>query len=1823
MLQLKESAVAVSDALNQMLAARKVNRNNGANSGGTSSVMEAMKSFYDQIDIKSLPKAVKHELEFLDSGRDDYALYYMLSEVMGINYYVNGGIQNIIYAATSPGFDLQTNVAQQQQRLFSSVRSEVKQEIADGLEDDDETQADHVLWSTAQSLISGSNRYVIHETDDGFDVEFTPGNSGGPQLKTLMNACGRYPSIGDATYLDSTIERQRVAWANREQYFAQVDRYVEALLANISRLVGTDVSKISSKVSKRVPLTTDFSSLFSHNGVDLPLEERMMPRTGVSEDYSHYADHWELSIQVFPVQGSRNDLKFNVSKLSTVQIMVMPVLRISKGAACYLTQTPLDKEPSLSALHTWLGYFSQDLTEYKGKVPDYVTPISANFGFTKKKEALGIRAPNTRADSESGIFVNFEGRYTFCPATDEVDSEVVIEYERALERALRMASELGEPLDLSREGLKNTHGPDFQAFVELKYEVLGFSSSPLISNWDLNVAAAIDPDDPTRLDTFNMEGGCKPNILSVRECLMSSVQDGFSLMLSNVRDIEGLSPDPETFIRSSMLRELPLIRYLGRLFGYLRSLNAIRPLNDYLKIAARDLKMPDGAKEGDFEYGLYNRFGSRLMSADCLSFGIENLDEGSRTGLQHDMRDYFAGNLVSENDAKHKDLIETGELFERFVKLWTQLIEISSSPYSLDYDKRKWREANPEADDADFDIAEDAVYHVQTFSSTESALWHILKFNNYIVGRAFTMLCRDLFQTLRSPKNAIFGHTPGGKPVINGIVYLPTFRQICEEVAPFLALVSHYLPKSISILQEAAKEYEKLQFDPTVSVSPVPGAHDEFSTFGHQYRALQIGEKQPRVIFYDIAPGGGKTITGLSDILINMSKGDVKRPLIVAPNDLLKNWMCDLNSKITYNGYNCIPITTQTISRWGEEKITQMVKEAPPNTIFLTDLKFAAIHTRKLTLQLGTIQKEVYANMEYLKQFGFDMIVIDECHLLKNATGPQGGSVQSRLFAQLTLDPSVKFVRMASGTLIPNDLDDIIGEARMVDPSIFRTHRDFLATYLSDDSVTGWKPEAAARIRRRLGNFVAVSRAKRKDWAYALPVPQETDPFGWAVEMDPDFAKVYQYVLHRMLGEIENNPELKQKLKKAEDKENREGEDYSEEDDEDSSVGLLDVYISRLEQFLSAPEEDPENGWEGLDFSKLQTPKMPRIIKLLDEHFADRKRNPGKVLIFVRHKSSMRGIFHRLPEKYQKMALMYDASMKESEQEFLSNEDVQIMVCVEQSINTGKNLQIASRLIRAELPWSPGDVDQGMSRVFRPDVGNKFGRFFVDLDWIVVNGTLEVPKAGRLISKIVNVTKFNEWGSANPAYQNLPSLTQLTMNLSKLRDPHKKIDDFNQIKPYLSVYRGLQAAVMQELVTERAKYFDAEGNMLKNPFIKMAGGPKLEGAKDLAFTPLVSNLEVVNDHYDDGLMLFTDWINLDENKHYRDDPSLLTEDMVFCYTDFGYGYIDRVPNVRAKDFSISLKYSYGKSAGSPASLTYVATRVKQTRKKTPQVMRYLQGGFDPTESNKLYVVPADGGPLQPLGQAETNPKIKTSPKPVFAEPPKPPVAPATPKPPKPAVAPVFEEVEDDDFVPENTGEDDQLYAYANVFNGMLSLSFNAKDPDIAEILGELNFKTKGQYVGIRVKNAVEYDKAIAFVQKRIAINSKTLPEIEAYRHQFTSGKDKVFDGMFNPNVKNFMVLKSKPSANEESVKLYPLVHNQELWLVFDAKTNPLAVERLKGKKPLGVNSRFTLFEPMLVGFFNSKKELMEVATAINREIAIINFAEMKEDLKELQVRAKR
>jgi hypothetical protein len=612
----------------------------------------------------------------------------------------------------------------------------------------------------------------------------------------------------------------------------------------------------------------------------------------------------------------------------------------------------------------------------------------------------------------------------------------------------------------------------------------------------------------------------------------------------------------------------------------------------------------------------------------------------------------------------------------------------------------------------------------------------------------------------------------------------------------------------------------------------------------HQWRVLNRMRHTPNFALWPIGVGGGKTYCTIYDILSNYVSGRNAPYLILCPNSLVSQYVTDINY-ITEGRVNVIPIETHVIKRNGYQRLQKLFEVAPRNTIVVCSYDTCSYSAYQINYGSRAITR--YPVVEFLRQFRFGYCMCDESHLLKN------NSQRSR--AVRTLISEISVVRMESGTLAYNTVDDMAMQVALLDPSIFGTTTEYKERfYQKDDNgrITNvMKPGAEGAIKYAIQENLVLASAKREEWAALLPDPITEY---YAVDLSQNERTIYEGLIAEAVDEIQKSDQWKRAMDRLNDMKKQADANIDEIADlEDSLCAQIQPYLQRVERFLVAPEA--ETGIKGEIGESAKAKKCCELIKRhLDSNI------PGKVIVFVENLMSASTIYEVAANHgLGGCGLLYKAEEKaEMLHRFNTDDSIKWMVGVETSINTGLNLQVASRIIRVEYPWTPGAIEQGDARILRPQTRTEEKRSNVYFDWIFVDGTTDSLKIARLMSKTVRIARFeNDKDSRYTSLgvkadkDGLPvdTVPPISVTLQNIRSAYrfriKDADGTNiagELSEYAEVLKALHDLRAEDYKLYRAKHADEidENGRLKTVAIDIANVP--EDAKWLACAPYTTNM---------------------------------------------------------------------------------------------------------------------------------------------------------------------------------------------------------------------------------------------------------------------------------------------------------------------------------------------------------------------------------------------
>ena len=682
--------------------------------------------------------------------------------------------------------------------------------------------------------------------------------------------------------------------------------------------------------------------------------------------------------------------------------------------------------------------------------------------------------------------------------------------------------------------------------------------------------------------------------------------------------------------------------------------------------------------------------------------------------------------------------------------------------------------------------------------------------------------------------------------------------------------------KHQQIRREVEERRENFDSAKASNMPAIPSLRKDMVFFPHQAESLAKLDQAGETAIIDISTGGGKTATIMADILNLMKKGKIKRPLVVVPNQLVGQWMSEI-IYFTDGKINPIAVTTETVNNWSEKDIVKLADTAPPNSIFITTYSFLTNDSEE-----GLVGK-YFPKIDWIKSIVRpDYVACDESHLIKNE-----GAQRSQAIISLR---DVPYRRIATGTLIVNTPIDMVNQVAFLNPRALGTKEEFVSRYaLRFDKktfkVSSWQRDAAEKIRRDLRKNTFYLIYREPDWAAALP----DISYGYhIVDMTKTQEAIYKKILQDIMMEIMDDPVLRSKWLEFVD---------SGEEDVDLTYAPLLAKFAGLEQYLTGPDYHPFIK----DFSPTKDDLVSPKVQKVDELIQQSLDQGGKVIVAVHYKHSAKHLMEH--SKFKNVALYYDASKRENVGAFQKDPNVKVMFAVMQSLGLGLNLQMANRIIIADIDWTPGNTKQLIARAWRPTGPEIAKGKRVYVDYVMANNSADVIKVARLIAKRTFNAQIMEGSPVTP-----PKFPALDEN--SLMSPGTMLVSGD----YLSAETKYNEWIQERIDTKRAEldYKPVVPNIL----------PDLKGSKTVDFPWVVGMGSMPVDAKGKP---FREWLadnNLDPKNLKGLKKALKGR---FAVTEFGEGKI-----VGVYRRSVKIRFSDGSSATLGPSKVFLLDKAKTT-----------------------------------------------------------------------------------------------------------------------------------------------------------------------------------------------------------------------------------------------------------------------------------------------------
>lgn len=461
---------------------------------------------------------------------------------------------------------------------------------------------------------------------------------------------------------------------------------------------------------------------------------------------------------------------------------------------------------------------------------------------------------------------------------------------------------------------------------------------------------------------------------------------------------------------------------------------------------------------------------------------------------------------------------------------------------------------------------------------------------------------------------------------------------------------------------------------------------DKVKPYSHQVTNLITFCRRLPVTLLADDVGLGKTISAGLVVSELISRGRLAKILIVCPKILREQWKEELETKF---GISAVIAT-------GKE----LVSAEPPNGLG------AVITTyRSATLYLDLI-----------KDSGFDMLILDEAHKLRNLHGTDTSPQVAQRFKDALKDRLFKYVLMLTATPIQNRLWDLYSLVDLL--TVARGHENpfgtpgmFARRFIGDKASEArvLNPETQEEFRSIVYGYM--SRIRRDD--ANLHFPQR---------------EVQLHMVQPTNGELELLHVVGKSIQGL---------------DRLTQIGILKTLVSSPEALVKQLNGMAERKTVPKSLAaevktiaeKISiTAKLEGLGALIDKLRSEQPKD-WRAVVFTTRLETQTTIQDFLRKRGISSGLI-NGSSGSTNQDLLAGfkaEKPKINVIISTEAGSeGVNLQVANVLVNYDLPWNPMIVEQRIGRIQR--LGSKYEK--VCIFNIVLKGTFEEYVVGRLMEKL-------------------------------------------------------------------------------------------------------------------------------------------------------------------------------------------------------------------------------------------------------------------------------------------------------------------------------------------------------------------------------------------------------------------------------------------------------------------------------------------------------
>lgn len=446
-------------------------------------------------------------------------------------------------------------------------------------------------------------------------------------------------------------------------------------------------------------------------------------------------------------------------------------------------------------------------------------------------------------------------------------------------------------------------------------------------------------------------------------------------------------------------------------------------------------------------------------------------------------------------------------------------------------------------------------------------------------------------------------------------------------------------------------------------------APEGLSYLPYQKNGIEFGLKNHGVLIAD-EPGLGKTIQAIGIINADPS---MRKILVVCPASLKINWSRELAKWLV------IPRTIGIVSGMptGGIELGTMSSAANPfvNNVVIINYELLPYYS------------------EQIAECHWDMIIADECHILRN---PETTRTQHVIGDENSIPPIAATRKVfLSGTPILNKAEDIWALVSYLRPDIWDSYNDFASRFGDETS-----PERLEALQTLLRGTVMVRRLK-KDVLTELP-PK----------------KRFIVKLQHRSSEIDRLLQEERSLFCNEIKNAMTNQALGGNDDWDEYAFALESLEKTRKVALCETSAVRH---------KIALAKVPMVISYIEQAL----KTTRKIVVFAHHQD----VITQIADYFGSIAVSFTgqcspAKKQEAIDLFQGAPHIRLCVCSILAAGVGVTLTASSRAIFAELDWTAANITQAEDRIHR--IGQKYT---VTIEHLILNGSIDLHLAMKIITK--------------------------------------------------------------------------------------------------------------------------------------------------------------------------------------------------------------------------------------------------------------------------------------------------------------------------------------------------------------------------------------------------------------------------------------------------------------------------------------------------------